>query len=119
MPPDIPRNFLIEEPDACTRKGEDLKVVVFVHSAIKRVEQRHLTRYTWANSTALNMTVVFMVGRAKDNLEKKIVRLESELYHDIVQVREVCGCAGLTTVDIGPPIATLLHCPSLTHSVAR
>ncbi|KAK8381631.1 hypothetical protein O3P69_018616 [Scylla paramamosain] len=85
VPPNVPRHFLIEEADACTRRGDDLEVVVYVHSAIKRVEQRRLTRLTWANSSALNMAVVFMVGRAKNTQEKNIVRRESDLYHDIVQ----------------------------------
>ncbi|XP_045116253.1 beta-1,3-galactosyltransferase 2-like isoform X1 [Portunus trituberculatus] len=84
-PPDVPRHFLIEEPDACTRQGDSLEVVVFVHSAIKRVEQRSLTRLTWANSSVINMSVVFMVGRAKSTEESNIVNHESELYHDIVQ----------------------------------
>lgn len=85
VPPDVPRHFLIEEAEACTRRGGDVEVVVFVHSAVKRVEQRRLTRLTWANSSVLNMTVVFMVGLSKNDQERNIVRRESELYHDIVQ----------------------------------
>lgn len=84
-PADIPRQFLIEEADACLRKEEHVEVVAYVHSAIRRVEQRRQTRLTWVNSTALNMVVVFMVGRAKNDQEREIVRRESELYHDIVQ----------------------------------
>lgn len=84
-PADIPRRFLIEEADACRRQGDDVEVVAYVHSAISKVEERRQTRLTWANSTALNMVVVFMVGRAKNDQEREIVRRESELYHDIVQ----------------------------------
>ncbi|KAG0721931.1 Beta-1,3-galactosyltransferase 2 [Chionoecetes opilio] len=81
----IPHRFLIEEADACLRKGREVEVVVYVHSAISRVKQRQQTRLTWASSSALKMVVVFMVGRAKDDTEREIVRRESELYHDIVQ----------------------------------
>lgn len=51
------------------------------------------TRSTWANASAyemgpMNVTigVVFMVGKAKNKLEEKIVREESKKFHDIVQV---------------------------------
>lgn len=84
-PAEIPRKFLVEEADACTRRGDNVEVVAYVHSAISRVEHRQQTRLTWANSTALDMVVVFMVGLAKDDKEREIVQRESELYHDIVQ----------------------------------
>lgn len=77
---------MLEEADACLRKGDNLEAVAYVHSAISRVKERRQTRLTWANSTAIKMVVVFMVGRAKNDQEKEIVRRESELYHDIVQV---------------------------------
>ncbi|XP_071521741.1 beta-1,3-galactosyltransferase 2-like isoform X2 [Panulirus ornatus] len=85
-PADIPRQFLIEEKDFCRRR-DNLQVVTYVHSAISRVDQRRDTRSTWANSSipGLNMTVVYMVGRAKNKKEEKIVEEESRLYHDIVQ----------------------------------
>ncbi|XP_071521743.1 beta-1,3-galactosyltransferase 2-like isoform X2 [Panulirus ornatus] len=85
-PADIPRRFLIEEKDFCRRR-DNLQVVSYVHSAISRVDQRRDTRRTWANSSAfgINIAVVFMVGRAKNYREKKIVEEESRRYHDIVQ----------------------------------
>lgn len=84
-PAEIPRRFLVEEADACLRAGDDVEVVAYVHSAISRVEQRRQTRLTWASADTPKMVVVFMVGRAKNDEEREILRRESELYHDIVQ----------------------------------
>ncbi|XP_069936410.1 uncharacterized protein [Cherax quadricarinatus] len=92
QPADIPSHYFIEEGDFC-RRSRELQVVGFVHSAIDRVHKRHETRVTWANASALNwgvnLGVVFMVGRAKNQEEEKIVKEESSLYHDIVQ--ELCN----------------------------
>ncbi|XP_042894379.1 beta-1,3-galactosyltransferase 5-like [Penaeus japonicus] len=84
----VPKNFLLEEADFCRRRP-GLQVVAYVHSAISRVHKRQETRSTWANATAsglgVHVAAVFMVGRAKDDRERQIVREESQRYHDIVQ----------------------------------
>ena len=92
QPPDIPKRFLIEEADYCQRRPK-LQIIAYVHSSILRVKQRRDTRSTWGNASAydmgpmnINLGVVFMVGRAKNEQEQKIVLEESERYHDIVQV---------------------------------
>ncbi|KAK8381318.1 hypothetical protein O3P69_018422 [Scylla paramamosain] len=85
QPADIPQRFLLEEDTACHRMGEDVEVVAYVHSAITRVEQRQETRRTWANSTALKMVVVFMVGRPRNRMEQVLIQKESSFHHDIVQ----------------------------------
>ncbi|XP_042894382.1 beta-1,3-galactosyltransferase 5-like isoform X2 [Penaeus japonicus] len=83
-----PHIFLLEEADFCRRRP-GLQVVAYVHSAISRVHKRQETRSTWANATAsglgVHVAAVFMVGRAKDDRERQIVREESQRYHDIVQ----------------------------------
>lgn len=84
-PADIPQTFLLEESGAC--RTPHLQVVVYVHSAISRAKDREETRRTWASSKAINMTVVFMVGRANSQKERDIIATESNHYHDIVQVR--------------------------------
>lgn len=76
----------MEEADACLRAGNDVEVVAYVHSAISRVDQRQQTRFTWASADTPKMAVVFMVGRAKNSLERSILHMESSHYHDIVQV---------------------------------
>lgn len=83
-PADIPQTFLLEESGAC--KKPHLQVVAYVHSAIALAKDREETRRTWASSNAVNMTVVFMVGRAKTQKERDIIATESNRYHDIVQV---------------------------------
>ncbi|XP_071526943.1 beta-1,3-galactosyltransferase 1-like [Panulirus ornatus] len=90
-PADIPKRFLIEEADFC-QKRPGLQVIAYVHSSIMRVKQRNETRATWANASAYDMGhmsvhvgAVFMVGRAKNDVERQIVQEESQRYHDIVQ----------------------------------
>ncbi|KAK8393538.1 hypothetical protein O3P69_006702 [Scylla paramamosain] len=89
--PDIPKRFLIEEADYCKRRPK-LQIIAYVHSSILRVKQRNETRNSWASASAYNMGpmnvsigVVFMVGRAKNELERLIIQEESKKYHDIVQ----------------------------------
>ncbi|KAK3871751.1 hypothetical protein Pcinc_023128 [Petrolisthes cinctipes] len=90
-PPDIPKRFLIEEADFCHRQP-GLQIIAYVHTSIKHVRQRNETRYTWGSASAYDLGdisvkigVVFMVGRAKDELEELIIQEESQRYHDIVQ----------------------------------
>lgn len=83
-PPDVPHTFLVEAGEAC--KGRDIQVIAYVHSAISRVQERAETRRTWAGSGVLNMTVVFVVGRARSQLERDIIAHESSTFNDIVQV---------------------------------
>lgn len=75
----------MEEADACLRAGGALDVVALVPSVISKVNNQNQIRLTWASSTLPRMVVTFMVGRAK-NGEEQIIRQESELYQDIVQV---------------------------------
>ena len=90
--PDIPKRFLIEEGDYCKQRPK-LQIIAYIHSSILRVKQRSETRSSWGNASAYNMGsmnvsigVVFMVGRAKNELERLIIQEESNKYHDIVQV---------------------------------
>ncbi|XP_042230201.1 uncharacterized protein LOC121871786 [Homarus americanus] len=90
-PAHIPKRFIIEEADYC-KKRPNLQVIAYVHSSIMRVTQRMQTRQTWANASAYNLGdisvkvgAVFMVGRAKNEVERMIVKEESQRYHDIIQ----------------------------------
>ncbi|XP_066952185.1 beta-1,3-galactosyltransferase 1-like [Macrobrachium rosenbergii] len=80
--------FPIEESDFC-QKHSDLDIIAYVHSSISRFIPRNITRATWANATAQNLGVkvgaVFMVGRPKNENEARILKEESDRYHDIVQ----------------------------------
>lgn len=88
----IPEKFLIDETDFCTKQHPNLDIIAYVHSSISNEILRNATRTTWANATAqgfaLKMATVFVVGRAKTEEEAKIVREESQRYHDIIQVWE-------------------------------
>ncbi|ROT78671.1 hypothetical protein C7M84_002602 [Penaeus vannamei] len=86
----IPDKFLVDEIDFCTKQHPNLDIIAYVSSAISNVAERNATRTTWANATAqgfaLKMATVFVVGRAKTEEEAKIVREESQRYHDIIQM---------------------------------
>nr|XP_045602233.1 beta-1,3-galactosyltransferase 1-like [Procambarus clarkii] len=91
QPANIPTRFLIEEADYC-EKRPGLQVIAYVHSAITRVGHRRDVRATWANASnydlgdiSVKVGAVFMVGRAKNEIERQIVQEESQRYHDIVQ----------------------------------
>nr|XP_045602422.1 beta-1,3-galactosyltransferase 5-like [Procambarus clarkii] len=91
QPASIPKRFLIEEADYC-QKRPDFQVIAYVHSAITNVKNRRDVRVTWGNASnydlgdvTVKVGVVFMVGRAKNALERHIVQVESHRYHDIVQ----------------------------------
>ncbi|RXG58992.1 Beta-1,3-galactosyltransferase 1 [Armadillidium vulgare] len=79
----VPKSFFIEESSFC-RNRPNLKVLAYVHSAIKNTEERSITRSTWANASS-EVGTLFFVGKSKDEKEMKIVERESRIYGDIVQ----------------------------------
>ncbi|XP_076042310.1 uncharacterized protein LOC143026181 [Oratosquilla oratoria] len=84
-----PNHFLIAESDFCDRHP-DLQIIGYVHSSISATKKRNVTRKTWANTDILkehniNMAVVFVVGRPKNQEEERIVQEESRLHGDLVQ----------------------------------
>ncbi|XP_076042132.1 beta-1,3-galactosyltransferase 5-like [Oratosquilla oratoria] len=91
QPPSIPTKFLIEEADFCTEERNPLlRMIGVVISRISGTRKRSKTRRTWANSDlsrkyGIRMAVVFIVGRAKNKKEERILKKESLRYHDMVQ----------------------------------
>ncbi|XP_076042123.1 uncharacterized protein LOC143026019 [Oratosquilla oratoria] len=84
-----PDHFLIEEPDFCDRHP-DLQIIGYINSNISAVTKRNMTRMTWANRNLLkehniDMAVVFIVGKPKNEEEDRIVQEESQRYGDLVQ----------------------------------
>ncbi|XP_076042311.1 uncharacterized protein LOC143026182 [Oratosquilla oratoria] len=90
-PPSIPTRFLIEEADFCTKKRNPrLRMIGFVFSSISEIRKRSVTRRTWASSKisrkyGIRMAVVFIVGRAKNKREERILKKASLHFHDIIQ----------------------------------
>ncbi|XP_066976819.1 beta-1,3-galactosyltransferase 2-like [Macrobrachium rosenbergii] len=76
--------YLIEEKDLCLRRP-NLQIIGYVISAIKRAENRRVTRETWANATS-NMAVTFVVGLPENNEEQQLILEESREFRDILQV---------------------------------
>ncbi|XP_076033654.1 beta-1,3-galactosyltransferase 5-like [Oratosquilla oratoria] len=82
-----PLRYLIEEPTFC-QQHEDLFMVTYIHSAVRKTEARHLIRDTWGNPKYYNVTknrVVFVFGAATTGWEQRVIDQESEKYHDIIQ----------------------------------
>ncbi|XP_076057012.1 lactosylceramide 1,3-N-acetyl-beta-D-glucosaminyltransferase-like isoform X2 [Oratosquilla oratoria] len=80
-------SYLIEEPDFCKRRQE-MRIIAYVHSSISHVQKRQETRKTWGNPMFYpfgKMSIVFFVGKAKNESETKIVEEESKQFRDIIQ----------------------------------
>ncbi|KAK7068500.1 hypothetical protein SK128_009087 [Halocaridina rubra] len=87
-----PYKYLIEEENFCSRRPR-MKIIAYVHSSISRVKNRNDTRHTWAHVTSyrhdINIGVVFVVGRGKDDVEQQVIDSESHLYQDIIQTTSI------------------------------
>ncbi|CAL4098087.1 unnamed protein product [Meganyctiphanes norvegica] len=89
--PDVPINFPVDEPNFCS-DNPGLEVIAYVASTIEAIDKRNITRHTWGSAYkhGLRMRVVFMVGRPVDDMEEKILHTESKVYHDMIQVAQLC-----------------------------
>ena len=107
----IHKQFIIEEQKFCKQK-ENIEIIVYVHSAIYRVERRKIIRETWGSALNYNLplSVVFMVGKSKNDTEAEIVRRESEIYHDIVQGNYTDGYKLLTYKALNALFWVNKHC---------
>ncbi|XP_042873870.1 beta-1,3-galactosyltransferase 5-like [Penaeus japonicus] len=80
--------YLIEEPDICNNFS-DIKIVSYVHSAVKKTENRQLIRDTWGSMKyyqQIYLRIVFVFGAAASQEEQDIINEESEKHHDIIQL---------------------------------
>lgn len=68
-------------------ESKDLLVLIYVHSAPDNFKRRVAIRETWAkHSIFKNIRLVFMLGLNKNNLKvQQLIRLESNVYNDLVQ----------------------------------
>ena len=108
----IPNKFIIEESNFCDKRP-NLKVIVFVHSAIKAQDKRNITRFTWGlnNPKNASLATVFMVGNPKDEKENNILTSESLKYHDIVQGNYTDAYKNLTYKALNALLWIIKNCP--------
>ncbi|KAL6461967.1 hypothetical protein MHYP_G00301120 [Metynnis hypsauchen] len=85
-----PRNyrFIIDEPHKCEQEKTFLALLVPV--APHELEARNAIRSTWGNESVVQnktITVIFLLGLPGNEAEKQQeeLKLESQLYHDVVQ----------------------------------
>ncbi|XP_041367961.1 beta-1,3-galactosyltransferase 1-like [Gigantopelta aegis] len=77
-------SFLINEPEACQSSPE---LVIIIVGAASNDDRRRAIRETWANGNRLQTVsniILFMVA-GTDNTTQKVIRSESEKFHDILQ----------------------------------
>lgn len=66
--------------------GENIRLLIYVHSAAENYKRRQSLRDTWARRTMIpNARIVFMMGSPSQKSTQDLLLLESALYGDIVQ----------------------------------
>ena len=82
--------YLMNEPDACTRDGDDVRLLVVVTCRVEAWRQRLAIRRTWGTYARRNDTgvkMIFLIGvRTSSAYVRVRLRKEREQFHDIVQV---------------------------------
>lgn len=63
---------------------EDILAVIVITSSPWRYEFRQSIRQTWGQQN-VDFKIVFLIGNSKDRVTRKLIKLEHELYGDIVQ----------------------------------
>ena len=79
--------------------GQDLVVVVYVHTSPDHLERRMTIRETWGNPKNFEkeyMRVVFVVGLPEKNDTQNYLEMESRYYGDILQANFVDSYRNLT-----------------------
>lgn len=78
--------YVIENPHVCN--GENVDILVYLHSAVDHRESRRNIRESWASSRTfsnINVKLLFIVGRPSDSMTQFHVETEFSTYGDIVQ----------------------------------
>ncbi|XP_014675783.1 PREDICTED: beta-1,3-galactosyltransferase 1-like [Priapulus caudatus] len=92
-PPGVPNphnfSYLLNEEDMCERDGDDLFMIVYVHTAPSHYRRRMAIRETWAHERwlrRLRFRVVFFLGVPSDDATtQSALAFESGAYRDLVQ----------------------------------
>ena len=81
--------YILNEPDACTRDGDDVRLVVVVAGRVNGWALRSAIRNTWgtyAKKKGYGVRVIFLVGVGAQSATKQRLHSESQTFRDIVQV---------------------------------
>lgn len=73
----------LRNPQVCSVM-EDILSIIIVTSSPLRYEFRKAIRKTWGQQN-IDFKIVFVLGDAKDEMTRKLVKLEHDTYGDIVQ----------------------------------
>ena len=66
--------------------GSDVFLFIYVHSAPEHIHRRIAIRETWARRSMFkNIRLAFMTGLSKETKQNDLLKLESDVYNDIVQ----------------------------------
>lgn len=73
----------LRNPQICSVMDDILSIIVVTSSPLK-YEFRKAIRITWGQQNT-NFKIVFVLGESEDEMTRKLVKLENEIYGDIVQ----------------------------------
>ena len=79
-------SYLLNPVTLCP--GKHIFIITYIHSAPKNLKKRQTIRQTWASGTNFrseNVQIVFIMGQVSDRDVMESVKMEWDLYGDIVQ----------------------------------
>jgi len=84
---DLPNFVYLMDQPACDK---NVRVLIFVHSAVRNVEKRRIIRETWADRKYIDQTplrVIFLVGGVGENSERwqQFLGRENHQHGDLIQ----------------------------------
>ncbi|KAK3577288.1 hypothetical protein CHS0354_008380 [Potamilus streckersoni] len=80
-------SYMLNNKNLCHVKGE-LTILIMVHTAVSHFHRRQVLRETWANKELfkdINMRILFLLGRPKNESIQVLLVNESKQYQDLVQ----------------------------------
>lgn len=78
--------ILNPEHTLCNSSGNNVSLLVYVHSAPNHFKHRQALRDTWLRRSMFSkIRIVFMMGMPVENHIQELIRLEFDLFRDLVQ----------------------------------
>src|SRR6218665_1770933 len=108
-----PFNYTLNPRTTCDVSPScELFLVVYVHTRADSIKQRELIRSTWGDFRNYSVTVrrIFVMGLPNNDYVQEAIKLESSLYHDILQENFLDTYRNLTYKAVGALRWVKDHC---------
>lgn len=109
-------NYIINPSEKCSNTSVFL--LIYIHSSPGNVRRRQMLRQTWCDPVILNRfqaKVVFVMGAVGSEKTMNNIRMESEMYGDILQEDYVDSYRNLTYKGISALKWTSHYCENATY----